>query len=49
MAPMKRLGAKTPPEPPMPMVRPEATIFATSSTTRNSTAYFPSTALPSTG
>ncbi len=38
MAPMNRLGANTPPDPPMPMVRLVATILPTSSTSRNAMA-----------
>jgi hypothetical protein len=34
MAPRKRLGAKTPPEPPMPMVSEVATIFPASRASR---------------
>ncbi len=49
MAPMNSEGAKTPPEPPMPMVRLVAAIFPTSSTSRNPMAYFPPTAFSSTG
>jgi len=49
MAPQNRLGAKTPPEPPMPMVRLQAMTFPISKTTKNPSAYVPATALPSTG
>ena len=46
---MNRLGANTPPEPPMPMVRLVATILPISSTSRNPIAYLPAMLLPSTG
>ncbi len=49
MAPMNSEGAKTPPEPPMPMVRLVAAILPTSSTTRKPMTYFPPTAFSSTG
>ena len=46
---MNRLGAKTPPEPPIPMVRLVAIILPSSSTIRNPMAYFPSMLFPRTG
>ncbi len=49
IAPMNRDGAKTPPEPPMAIVRLVATTFAASSSTTNPTTYLPSTACDSTG
>ncbi len=49
MAPMNRLGAKTPPEPPMPMVRLVAIILPMSRTIRKAMAYLPAMLLPSTG
>ena len=46
---MNRLGANTPPEPPMPIVREVATILPTRSSRRNPIVYAPVMLLPSTG
>ena len=46
---MNRDGAKTPPEPPIPMVRLHAAILANASTIRNHSAYWPAVALSITG
>lgn len=49
IAPMNRLGAKTPPEPPIPIVRLVATILPTSNSSRKPMTYPPSVAFSSTG